>query len=255
MKSFKNVFSAGCFLCLGLVSPAWSQLVSTASVLPDGSVGSNFTTGAGVAIDGSRTFDNRKMQLFRATVSGSIETLSIRVHDPADPSTVPLRASIVTLDGNQPDQLVATSLLTESLPDQLPFGGTELNASFYFAEPTMLPPTFGPGGPLVPDGLVAPALRGFVEAGTDYGIIFSTDSVDANYRLFGLRASGFDYPDGEILRFQNSGPYETSRFTPGSNLAFNLLVDPVFIPEPGTGALLLAAALGFIWRRRVAVFA
>ena len=98
-----------------------------------------------------------------------------------------------------------------------------------------------------------------LEAGVSYAVVFSSDTPEANYRIYGDRSG---YSEGANLRFQNSGPYVDAA---GSDLLFRVTANP--IPEPkatflfGLTSLVLWAAhrthqgrrkpcVTWWWRRR-----
>jgi hypothetical protein len=179
-----------------------------------------FNVGAGMGIDppAPDPFDNRLLQKFTAMATGQPATASLVANRGAS-TTAALWVEIVTLNGNQ----VADVLATGSLPASN-FTTGSLSAPLMFTE-------------------VPLAATAQVVAGLEYGVVFRSLTVDANYRVYG--ASGDRYAPGQTLRSQNSDTYQP--MSSGSDLFFRVTV----VPEPASmlGALWAGAAIEAARRR------
>lgn len=165
--------------------------------------------------------DFRQAQTFTPTTSGFLHDVSFNAHRWID-TTADLRISITSVVGGQPADILDSALIPSHL-----FGTSSLSSSFLrsgaFSHTVTLPGKF----PL--------------EAGVAYALVFSSDSVEAKYQIYGDHSG---YADGANLRFMDSPLYEEMS---GSDLLFRVTANPV--PEPHMGLLGGAFALLLIPRR------
>jgi hypothetical protein len=186
-----------------------------------------FHTGAGISNDNGGIFDNRELQTFVALNGGIVDQVSFAAHQSRN-TTAPLRIDIVTLSDGQP----ATSLGHALVPiGEFPTADlypVVLNMRADFSSPSTI-----------------------LTAGTKYGLVFSSEAPNANYRLYGVSeyqlAPANRYLDGDESFSQNGRPYSGSVIT--GDLYFKVTVTPV--PEPST--LILAGfgcAAGLVFNRR-----
>lgn len=217
-KSFKYRFK---LLLVFVIALTGSANASTVEVAVNPYLGpSHFNIGAGIGIDNNTTYDNRLAQTFTPQVSGTLNSISF-IAAQYHMSTANLKVSIATVSFGQPSQILASGYLT---PASIPvtFGITDnlsynsFTESLYFSANNIL-----------------------LNAGTQYAIIFSSNTPDANYRIYGSYSG---YAGGSLMDFQNSGPYDSR----GGDLYFKVTATPI-VPEPATLAMLL---IGGIFLRR-----
>lgn len=209
-----------------LVAPDAHAALITASHTRLPSLTGYFHTGAGMAVDGPAVFDNREAQTFLATETGFADQVAFVAHQSAR-TTAPLRVDITAVV----DGLPGASLAWAIVPiDAFPAGEVS-------------PPDLNVAADFSLSGLL-------LEAGTAYGIVFSSETSNANYRLYGTRAD--PYPDGSKFSSQNGSPFESSILE--SDLFFEVTVTPV--PEPASVWLAIAGgavgccSVGRLRRRR-----
>jgi len=178
-----------------------------------------FDVGAGIGTDGA-VFDNRQAQTFVPTASGLLQNVSLNVYRIS--TTADLRVSITEVVGGQPGTTLDSALLPFST-----VGTTALSSSFLLSGAFSHSVTMS--GSLL------------LEAGVSYALVFSSDTTEANYRIYGDRSG---YSEGANLRFQNSGPYVDAG---GSDLLFRVTATP--IPEPKATFLFALASL-VLWAQR-----
>ena len=178
-----------------------------------------FNVGAGMGTDG-RVYDNRQAQTFTTTSSGFLESISFNAYRFAT-TNADLRVSVTSVIGGQPRTILESlvispnSISTQSLTSAFLRGGNFSN-------------TISASGNVL------------LQANTQYAIVFSTASVEANYRLYGDYSA---YSGGTSLSFQDSGPYQSS----GGDLLFRVAANP--IPEPESVAMCLISTVALITRR------
>lgn len=166
-------------------------------------------------------YDNRQAQIFTTTSSGYLSSISFNSYR-INPTNADLRVSVTSIIGGQPRTVLesiivtSTTISSQSLSSAFLLGGNFSN-------------TITATGNLL------------LQANTQYAIVFSTSSIEANYRLYGDYSA---YSGGSNSSFQNSGPYKTS----GGNLLFRVSATP--IPEPGSLTTCILSAIFLITRRR-----
>ncbi|MGD9721295.1 MAG: hypothetical protein AB7O59_08805 [Pirellulales bacterium] len=196
---------------LGFLNGGKAQAVSivVASHLPPGS-GSTFDTGAGKTTQGEAA----KSQTFTALADGFLDEIAFLVHK-GTPTNVDLRVTLATEVNDLPSTSIASAFVSQvGLPTVAPPSNTtSFNAVASFASQQIL-----------------------LDAGTRYAIVFSSDTLDANYRLHG-RSNG--YSGGQLASSFNGGPFTASS---SSDLFFQVTVTPV--PEPGTWIIATLGCLG-----------
>jgi hypothetical protein len=179
-----------------------------------------FNAGAGMGTDG-RVYDNRQAQTFTTTSFGFLESISFNAYRFAT-TNADLRVSVTSVIGGQPRTILESlvispnSISTQSLSSAFLRGGSFSNT-------------------------ISASGKVFLQANTQYAIVFSTSSIEANYRLFGDYSA---YSGGTSMSFQDSGPYKSS----GGDLLFRVAANP--IPEPESTAMCLISTLSLISRRQ-----
>lgn len=200
---------------LGIVaiSGAAANEVVTASHLRLPTTTGAFNTIAGMAGDGPQVFDNRTAQSFAATETGYLSGVAFVASRLT--ATVPLKVELTRFVAGQPSTSLASGFIAP--------------AEFYEG--------FLPGPPDLNTFLDLSSSNALVEAGETYALLFSTESSDANYRLYGASFQNVPtndpYPNGDLLHSQNGSLYTVSQ---GLDLYFEVEVAPV--PEPSTAGLL-----------------
>lgn len=213
-------------------SAASSQALAstvTASHTHSPDVTQHFSTGAGMATDGS-VYDNREAQTFTATTGGFLNTISF-VAKKSTGTTADLRITLTELIDAQPGMSLASGLIdTDSFALKKP-GNRDYNftATINFYSENIL-----------------------LKAGQKYAILFSTDTTEANYRLHGDQS---DYPGGYRLKFKYGGPYKPD-FN-GSDLYFEVTVNSIsklsrmlLMAAPAIFLMATAALIIYLKRRR-----
>ena len=167
-----------------MCTPVLADSIRTAfHTLPPGATGS-FNVGAGIGTDGM-IFDNRRAQTFTPTVAGRVDSISF-VATRLEGTDADLRVSLTTIDSGQPATVLFSTLI-------------DVN-SFTVG----LVPGSGQSFTTTIDLSVAGII---LATETQYALVFSTDTTEANYRIYGDNSG---YLGGTMMRFQNSGPFVPS---------------------------------------------
>jgi hypothetical protein len=203
-----------------LLLSAEAAIIVAEHTLPSNAT-SWFDVGAGIGTDDGRVFDNRQAQTFVPTASGFLQDVSFNVYRIS--TTADLRVSITEVLGGQPGTTLDSALLPVSTVGTTPLSSSFLLSGAFSHSVTM-------SGSLL------------LEAGVSYAVVFSSDTTEANYRIYGDRSG---YSEGSNLRFQNSGPYVDAG---GSDLLFRVTATP--IPEPKATFLFGLAGL-VLWAQRI----
>ena len=132
-------------------------------------------------------------------------------------TTADLRVSITNLTDGQPSPTIATTTL-------------DVNS---FMEGSLIQPGAFNSSATFRDMPVSLAAQ------SEYAIVFSTDTTEANYRLYGDRSG---YPGGQQLRSQNATAFVPPSLS--SDLFFEVSVDVV--PEPSTFATAFCGLIGLL---------
>lgn len=177
-----------------------------------------FSAGAGIGTDGT-VFDNRVAQTFTVTTSGVLDTISF-IATRSDGTTADLRVTLTNLIGGQPGISMASSLVevnsfTEGFLSGRP---DEFTTTLNFSSDDIL-----------------------LETGSQYAIVLSTDTIEANYRIYGDYSG---YLGGNKLSFQNSGPFESPPYE------VDFFFEVTVIPEPSSMFLVTAAAFITYFKHR-----
>ena len=144
------------FILSSLASTAYAESTASHTMLGASNL---FNTGAGVGTDGS-VFDNRLLQTFTPTTTGTLSSISLLVSK-INPTNADLRVSLVSVSSGQPISTLDTSLLdSDSVGTTSLFSETEFSHDVIFSDTIT------------------------VSAGVEYGFLLSTDSVEANYRFY-----------------------------------------------------------------------
>jgi hypothetical protein len=199
------------------VNQARADLVTASHRWPD-DPDSWFSIGAGIGYDGPFAFDNRVCQTFTAAETGRLTSASF-VATYLDVTNVDLRLVMCTMRQGQPDTPVASALIDLATFEHM----NDLGQPSAFTHTVDLS-----------------AWNVAVESGVEYGLVFQTDSPDANYRLYGDYEG---YSGGELLDYQNGPSFEPR---PG-DLFFEVRVA---IPGPGAAIVLAGWMLRGAGRRR-----
>ena len=215
----QTVYTLLAALTLTLTGSANASTVTASHVFPTNGSG-HYNVGAGLGTDGA-VFDNRQAQTFTARVGGYVSDASF-IASRLPVTNVDLRVSIAPLIGGQPGLIIgSTTLNVDSFADGFLSGN--------------------------PDSFTSVAdfrsERVLLVADREYAMVFGTDTVEANYRIYGDRSG---YTDGEHIRSQNG-----SEFRPlglDSDLFFEITVIPV--PEPSTSFLATVGFLSLLRRRK-----
>jgi hypothetical protein len=203
------------FLCAG----ASAAPVVTATHLLTSSTAGYSNDAAGMATDVA-VFDNRSAQSFTATVGGTLTEVAFFATKISS-TTADLRVSIATLIGTQPGAVLGSRLLGVNTFVSEPFSGRPnvFNSFADFSSQNIQ-----------------------LSANSMYVIIFSSDTTEANYRIYGDNTG---YTGGTGMFSQNGRPYTA---TAGTDREFRITVEAV--PEPSTFALILIGAAGCVVRAR-----
>jgi hypothetical protein len=208
-------------ICFFVFVPRTSGAASIVAehILPAKST-SWFSAGAGMGTDG-KVYDNRQAQTFTTISSGYLNSISFNSYR-YNTTNADLRISVTSMIGGQPRAVLEsiivkpTAISSQSLSSAFLLGGNFSN-------------TIMATGNLL------------LQANTQYAIVFSSSSIEANYRLYGDYSA---YSGGSNLSNQNSGLYRIN----GGNLLFQVSATP--IPEPGSLTLYIFSALLLGTRRR-----
>jgi len=194
-------FSVGSLVSLALESAIAAVTVAEHTLPPAAT--SWFEVGAGILTNGG-VADNRQAQTFVPTTSGYLDGIEFNSY--RTPGTgADLRVSVTSVLGGQPGTILESVQLPVSLVST-----TVLNYSFLL------------GGGFSHHLTASGSL--LLDAGATYALVFSTDTGEANYRIYG-DFSGYD--QGDILQFHNSGPYQA---VPGADLLFRVTVNQTINP-------------------------
>ena len=166
--------------------------------------------------------DRRTAQTFTAQTAGVVDKVAFRAANLFGYET-DLRVSIASLDNGQIDQTLGSVLIDFSrVPESVPSAASGLNIAADFLS----------------QGIA-------LEQGRQYAIVFSTDTGEANYTLYGSRRAGASaYENGLVVRSVEGGPFD-----PGTSPSEDLFFAATVVPEPGAGALLLLS-MAMVTRRR-----
>ena len=214
MKIPSFIFALSC-----LCSSADAAITVAAHSLPVNAT-SWGNSGAGIGID-NQIYDNRLAQTFVPTATGYLADISFNVY--RIDTNADLRISITSVVGGQPATVLDSVLL--------PFtavGTTSLSSSFL--KSGAFSHTVTTSGTLL------------VNTGVTYALVFSSDTTNANYRIY---SDSSGYADGTRLRYQNGLPFTEAV---GSDVLFRVTATP--IPEPQTALFGCMTTLMVILRRR-----
>lgn len=178
-----------------------------------------FNTRAGMGVDGI-LYDNRDAQTFTSTTDGILNTISFTARKSTG-TTADLRVTVTDVIGGQPGAPLATALVNRDLfaVEDYRYWDICFTTKVDFHLENVL-----------------------LETGETYAIVFSSDTITANYRLYGDYTV---YVGGSLMRFQNSGPYRTGDWP--SDLYFEVTVNS--IPEPSAITLLLMGTVSLNRRK------
>ena len=179
-----------------------------------------FNAGAGMGTDG-KVYDNRQAQIFTTTSSGYLNSISFNSYR-LNPTNADLRVSVTSIIGGQPRTVLESIIVTSTA-----ISSKSLSSAFL------------PGGNF--SNTISATGNLLLQANTQYAIVFSTSSIEANYRLYGDYSA---YSGGSNLSFQNSGPFRTN----GGNLLFRVTATP--IPDPGSLMMCILSASFLITTRK-----
>jgi len=207
-----SLAAACCLILIGSTS-ANADLITAQHAYSDQTNGV-FNGGAGMATDGPEVFDNRQAQTFTANITGALEQISFTASRLSG-TNADLRVSLMTLENNQPASVLATSLVDFNSFDE-----------GFLSSPADFTHTIN----------FDPFSSAVLNQGESYAIVFSTDSTEANYRIYG---DDVGYSGGSSMFSQNGSPF-TLR---SGDLYFQVGV----VPAP---ASLFALTLLAIPRRR-----
>lgn len=175
-----------------------------------------FNSGAGMTGDDGQIFDNRLGQSFVADATGMVGSVSF-VASALGPASADLRVSLTTFAQGQPGSVLGSVLVGSGTFDSGFLPSYEFTHSIDFS---------GAGIALT--------------AGQSYALVFSTDTPDANYRMYGDYEG---YAGGTSLFSQNGSPYDMR----SGDYYFQV---STVVPAPGAAMLLGLAALPTSTRRR-----
>jgi hypothetical protein len=182
---------------------------------------SMFSALAGIYSHGE-IIEFRQAQTFIPTSSGSLYEISFNAHR-GTTTNADLRVSVTSIANGQPGATLASFLI--------PFtqvGTSSLSLSLlrtgYFSHTIIATESL----PL--------------EAGMPYALVFSSDTAEANYSIYGDRSG---YPSGTRLSYSNPGPFQE---VSGSDLLFR--ISATTIPEPHASLAALVSILMVSMRRR-----
>lgn len=207
------------FLLLVLFSTTLHAATSvTASHYVGSPMAGYFNAGAGMGTDGI-VYDNREAQTFTATTGGVLDTISCVVRR-MNKTTADLKITLTDVVSGQPGVSLATAFVNlQSVPiENWSWWDRHFTVNINFISQDVV-----------------------LEAGKQYAIVLSTDTTEANYRVYGDYTG---YSGGTRMSSQNSGSYMSEY---PSDLYFEVTVNS--IPEPST-VLLIAAGAAFLKRRR-----
>ncbi|MGD9127082.1 MAG: hypothetical protein PVH19_06855 [Planctomycetia bacterium] len=180
MKSFLPVFVGVCLVSFGTV---FAEPIVVASHTVPPKISGWFSSGAGIGTDDDIEYDNREAQTFTATADGWLKDVSF-IASKITPTNVDLRVSVTLVVDGRPGKKIGTLLMDKDLfPNEDTFKSKldKFNGVANFG-PQQIP----------------------LKTGSQYAIVFSTDTVEANYRFYGDR-SGYD--GGTKMSAQNDRPY------------------------------------------------
>lgn len=182
---------------------------------------SMFSALAGIYSHGE-IIEFRQAQTFVPTSSGTLYEISFNVHRGTS-TNADLRVSVTSIANDQPSATLASFLIpftqvgTSSLSLSLLMTG-------YFSHTIIATESL------------------LLEAGMPYALVFSSDSAEANYSIYGDRSG---YSSGSRLSYSNPGPFQE---VSGSDLLFR--ISATTIPEPHTSLTTLVSTLMLSMRRR-----
>ncbi len=177
-----------------------------------------FNSGAGMAEDDGIIYDNRQAQSFITNASGTLSTISfIAAKSSFSPTTADLRVSLTTFASGQPGTTLASRLVSLSTFEDSIASYDEFSHAIDFSASAIM-----------------------LEADTQYALVFSSDTANANYRLYG---NSEGYLQGANYFSQNGSAFSVRT----GDLFFQVETG---IPTPSTAALLALAGLTATRRKR-----
>ncbi|MEA5614591.1 hypothetical protein [Nodularia spumigena] len=180
-------------------------------------VNATFNSGAGMSADGGVVYDNRRGQSFIAAGTAQVGAVSF-VASSLSQATADLRLSVMSFSQGQPTTVLGSKLISANT-----FTSGFLSSPYEFTHT-----------------IDFTGLGITVQSDRQYALVFSTDSPDANYRIYGDYEG---YADGASLYSQNGSPFSQQT----GDFYFRI---GAAIPAPSAAVYLGLAALAASARRR-----